>query len=215
MMKKYSTVIAIDGPAGSGKSTVAKMVAQRVGANYVNTGSLYRAIAWAMQQTKVTEVTAEFLATLKLEYRGSDLYLNNAKTGEELRTAQVASAASKVAALPMVREYLLAVQRDAAKTQWIVMEGRDIATVVFPDAKYKFFVTATPEERARRRFAQAGEIPDGATFDKVLQEIRERDERDMNRAVAPLRPATDATIIDTTHLTIPEVVTAIAEKIVL
>ena len=207
-----STVVAIDGPAGAGKSTVARMVADCLNYAYINTGSLYRALAYAAMASGVAfnEITPEFLAAQQLEFQGADLYLNGQKLDAELRRAECAKGASIVSALPCVRDYLLPVQRNAACGQWIVMEGRDIGTVIFPDAEKKFFVTASAEERARRRLAQAGEVAAGATFDSILADIKARDERDMNRAVAPLKQAEDAILIDTTGLAIAEVVDKIA-----
>lgn len=207
-----STVVAIDGPAGAGKSTVARMVADCLNYAYINTGSLYRALAYAAMASGVAfnEVTPEFLAEQQLEFRGADLYLNGQKLETELRRAECAKGASIISAIPCVRDYLLPVQRNAAHGQWIVMEGRDIGTVIFPDAEKKFFVTASAEERARRRLAQSGEVADGATFESILADIKARDERDMNRAVAPLKQAEDAVLIDTTGLAISEVVEKIA-----
>ena len=206
------TVVAIDGPAGAGKSTVARMVADHLNYAYINTGSLYRALAYAAITSGIafSEITPEFLAGQVLEYRGVDLYLNGVKLDAELRKPECAQGASIVSAKPFVRDYLMPVQRNAAKDQWIVMEGRDIGTVVFPDAEKKFFVTASPEERARRRMAQSSEIADGATFESILFDIIARDERDMNREIAPLKQAADAILIDTTGLTIDEVVAKIA-----
>ena len=203
-----STVVAIDGPAGAGKSTVARMVANRLGYAYINTGSLYRALAYAAMTSGIafTEITPEFLAEQHLEFRGADLYLNGVKLDAELRHPECAHGASVVSAKPFVRDYLLPVQRNAAQGQWIVMEGRDIGSVIFPDAEKKFFVTATAEERARRRMAQSAEVAAGATFESILADIIARDERDMNRAVAPLKQADDAVLIDTTGLLIDEVV---------
>ena len=203
-----STVVAIDGPAGAGKSTVARKVADRLNYAYINTGSLYRALAYAAMTSGIpfSDITPEFLDDLKLEFRGADLYLNGKMLGSELRMPECATGASIVSAKPFVRDYLMPVQRNAAAQQWIVMEGRDIGTVVFPDAEKKFFVTATPEERARRRMAQNSEVADGATFESILADIIARDERDMNRAVAPLRQADDAVLIDTTGLDIEQVV---------
>ena len=208
-----STVVAIDGPAGAGKSTVARLLADRMGYAYVNTGSLYRALALSAKRAGVDPgaLTAEFLAQQQLEFKGADLYLNGVLTGAELRTPDVATAASLVSKQKIVRDYLLPVQRDAAKNCWIVMEGRDIGTVIFPDAKCKFFVTATPEERACRRMAQSGEVAAGADFEAILAEIKERDERDSTRKIAPLKPADDAVIVDTTGLTIDQVVENLAE----
>ena len=210
-----STVVAIDGPAGAGKSTVARLLAREIGASYINTGSLYRALALAAQHAGIGpgDVPADFLARQRLEFRGETLYLNGDAPGEALRTQECAEGASIISKQPAVREYLLDVQRAAAEKQWIVMEGRDIGTVIFPDAACKFFVTASVEERARRRLAQQGEVAAGATLASVMAEISRRDERDANRAVAPLRPAADAEIVDTTGMTIDEVVTHLAAKV--
>ena len=207
-----STVVAIDGPAGAGKSTVARMVADRLNYAYINTGSLYRALAYAAVTSGIafSDITPEFLAGLQLEFRGADLYLNGVKLDAQLRKPECAEGASIVSAKPFVRDYLMPVQRNAAGNQWIVMEGRDIGTVVFPDAERKFFVTASPEERARRRMAQSNEIANGATFESILADIIAREERDMNREIAPLKQAADAILIDTTGLTIDEVVAKIA-----
>ena len=210
-----STVVAIDGPAGAGKSTVARQLARELGASYINTGSLYRALALAARRAGIdtADVPEEFLVRQHLEFRGETLYLNGEDPGAALRTPECAEGASLISKQPRVREYLLAVQRDAAAKQWIVMEGRDIGTVIFPDAACKFFVTASVEERARRRLAQQGEVAEGATLESVMAEIARRDERDANRAVAPLRPAADAEIVDTTGLSIDEVVAHLAAKV--
>lgn len=215
-----SNVIAIDGPAASGKSTIAKRLAERFRIAYVNTGSLYRAVALAAVRAgvKLDSLTPAFLSTLKLEYCRDDsgryeLKLNGEFPGAALRAPEIADGASLVATQPAVRNYLLDVQRSFAGARRIVMEGRDIGTVIFPDAEFKFFVTATPEERARRRLAQTGEVADGATLAEVARAIAERDRQDSTRAVAPLRPAPDAEVIDTTGLTIDENVDRIAAKI--
>lgn len=207
-----STVVAIDGPAGAGKSTVARMVADRLNYAYINTGSLYRALAYAAMTSGIafSDITPQFLAGLTLEFCGADLYLNGKKLTSELRMPECARGASIVSAKPFIRDFLMPVQRNAAKGQWIVMEGRDIGTVVFPDAEKKFFVTASAEERARRRMAQSSEVADGATFESILADIIARDERDMNREIAPLKQADDALLVDTTGLTIDQVVDVIA-----
>lgn len=207
-----STVVAIDGPAGAGKSTVARLLAQKLDYAYINTGSLYRALAYAAMTSSIafTDITPDFLEKQHLEFRGADLYLNGKKLEMELRLPECAQGASIISSKPFVRDYLMPVQRNAADNQWIVMEGRDIGTVIFPDAEKKFFVTASAEERTRRRMAQAGEVADGATFEAILADIKERDERDMNRAVAPLKQADDAILIDTTGLSIDEVIAEIS-----
>ena len=206
-----STVVAIDGPAGAGKSTVARGVAERLNYAYINTGSLYRALAYAANASGIafSDIDRDFLESCRLEFRGADLYCNGKLLGAELRTPECAAGASVISADPLVREYLMPVQRNAAAQQWIVMEGRDIGTVVFPDAEKKFFVTASPEERARRRMLQ-GEA--GADFAAILKDIKARDERDSNRAIAPLKQADDAEYVDTTGMSIDEVVEYICSK---
>ncbi len=207
-----STVVAIDGPAGAGKSTVARRLAEKLGFTYVNTGMLYRAVAYAAMRSglDLERIPEDFVASLKLVQEGDSLFLDGEKLEAQLRTPQCARGASIVSKQPAVRSALLELQRDAARKGWIVMEGRDIGTVVFPDAEGKFFITASVEERARRRLAQPGEVIGGATLEKVMAEIRERDLRDSTREIAPLKPAPDAEVIDTTGMTIDEVVSAIA-----
>lgn len=210
-----STVVAIDGPAGAGKSTVAKLLADKLGITYVNTGSLYRAVAWALDQQNlaVEELTADFLEKLSLEYVNGSLLVNGADPGAALRTAETAAGASKVSKLQIVRDHLLPVQREAARRGWIVMEGRDIGTVIFPDAKCKFFITASLEARAKRRLAQQGEVSGNATLEDVMRDIAARDEQDSKREIAPLKAAEDAVVIDTGDMTPDQVVDAMAAEV--
>ena len=210
-----STVVAIDGPAGAGKSTVARKLAAYLGIAYINTGSLYRALALAASEAGLDlrqNLPQDFLAAQHLEFRGETLFLNGKAPGDALRSAECAANASMVSKQPAVREFLLGVQRDAAKDQWIVMEGRDIGTVIFPDARIKFFVTASLEERAKRRLAQQGEIAAGADLNSVMADIRRRDEQDSKRDTAPLRPADDAVMVDTTSLSVEQVVELLARQ---
>lgn len=206
--KKMTNVIAIDGPAASGKSTVAKRLAKELGITYINTGSLYRTVAYQALCDKqdLAHLSDAYLRTLEISYQGPDLCLNGKAVGDEIRTAEVAGGASLVATSPAVRNYLLDLQRNFAGERFIVMEGRDIGTVIFPDAKYKFFVTASPLVRAKRRFAQTGEVPSDASLDKVAREIAERDLQDSTRATAPLKQAADAVYVDTSNDTIDQVV---------
>ena len=204
-----STVVAIDGPAGAGKSTVARKLAAHLGVAYINTGSLYRALALAATDAGLDidqSIPPEFLAAQHLKFRGETLFLNGVDPGAALRSAECAANASRISKHPEVRKFLLDVQRSAADDQWIVMEGRDIGTVIFPDARIKFFVTASLEERAKRRLAQQGEVAAGSDLAAVMEEIRLRDERDAKRETAPLRPADDAIMVDTTGSTVDEVV---------
>ena len=210
-----STVVAIDGPAGAGKSTVAKKLAAYLGIAYINTGSLYRALALAAAEAGLDprkDLPSDFLAAQHLEFRGETLFLNGKAPGAALRSAECAANASLISKQPEVRKFLLSVQRDAANSQWIVMEGRDIGTVIFPDARVKFFVTASLEARAKRRLAQQGETAAGADLASVMDDIRSRDERDAKRETAPLRPADDAVMVDTTNLSIDQVVELLVRK---
>lgn len=211
-----STVVAIDGPAGAGKSTVAKKLAERLSLTYVNTGSLYRAIALAAKNSNINlhSIDEKFLNTLSLEYKDGVLLLNGKDPGDSLRTSDIAQGASIVSSQKIVRDYLLPVQRKAAQNNWIVMEGRDIATVVFPDALCKLFVTASIEERARRRLNQSGEIKQNSTIEDVIKEIEERDNRDSQRDIAPLKCADDSILIDTTGLTIDQVLDKITNILI-
>jgi cytidylate kinase len=211
-------VIAIDGPAASGKSTAARNLAAKLGIPYINTGSLYRAIAWKAARlgisTRDEAAVRAMLADTTIRYAAPapganpDIEIDGTFPGQELRAAEIAQGASNVATMPFVRAFTLQIQRDAAKTSLVVMEGRDIGTAVFPDAKYKFFLTASPRVRALRRLAQGGETPDNATVDSVAAEIAERDRQDMNRATAPLRQAEDAVLIDSSGMTADDVLDA-------
>ena len=206
-----TTVVAIDGPAGAGKSSVAKEIAKRLGFTHVNTGSLYRAVGFALRSAgaSLDPVELKDLEKISLEYKDAVLLLNGVDPGEALRTPQCAADASFVAKQPLVREFLLNVQRSSAADSWIVMEGRDIGTVIFPDAMVKIYLTASAFERARRRIAQ-GEAPAGATLEEVQKEIEARDLHDSTRAVAPLKIAEDAVVIDSSDLSLEETVDAIA-----
>jgi len=217
-------VIAIDGPAASGKSTIANRVAAFLDIPYINTGNMYRAITWALQQRGVAPTPensiaiAAVLDSLTLEYRpdgkvGYELYLNNLPVDNAIRSPEVTALVSSTAALPEVRAWLLQKQRDYTRLGLLVMEGRDIGTVVFPNAEFKFFLTASPEARARRRLAQSGETPENATVQSVAAAIAERDRIDSNRAVAPLKQAVDATLIDSTDLSIDQVLEIIVTRV--
>lgn len=211
-----STVIAIDGPAASGKSTVARLVAAKLGGVCINTGDMYRTVTWVAREHGADPLTdpaavVRLLAAIDLRYdRGADglpvLLLDGKPVPQErIRAPETAAAVSQVARLPEVRTWMLERQRQTRRLGTIVMEGRDIGTVVFPDTPHKFFVTASPEVRARRRLAQAGETPSGATVASVAAEITERDRIDSTRAVAPLKPAADAMVINSDALTAEQV----------
>ena len=210
-------VIAIDGPAASGKSSAANMLAERLEIPYINTGNMYRAVTLAAMRKGFTAqsdnqdgIIDEVLRNINLEYvRTEDkkltLKLNSEDVGSAIRAPEVAGCVSAVAAIPTVREWLVERQRKFASEGMIVMEGRDIGTVVFPNARFKFFLTASPEVRAERRLNQDGETSEGATVASVAAEIAKRDKMDMTRKVAPLREADDAVHIDASNMTLEEV----------
>ncbi len=212
-------VIAIDGPAGSGKSTLAKKLAQDLNLIYVDTGAMYRAIGLTAQKRKIPfeeEALSQFLKNLDLKYIGDkDLLLTVG--GENLTTKIrdhfVSEIASQISKIKVVRDFLLNIQRELAKNQIIVMEGRDIGTVVFPHAFCKIFITASDDVRAKRRFLELSKKGDDIAFQKVLVDVKERDERDQKRELAPLKPATDAVLLDTSLLDLDGALSAL-KKIV-
>lgn len=211
--------IAIDGPAGAGKSTLARRVAARLGYAYVDTGAIYRTIGLFLSICGISAKDVDGIARLiddaaiQVEYDEDGVQhmrLNGQDVTEDLRTPEISDYASKISALPLVREVLLDLQRDLAATRNVVMDGRDIGTVVLPQADVKIFLTASPEVRARRRMLELQEKGDSAvSFDRVLAEIQQRDDRDMHRAAAPLKCAPDAVKVDTSDLTLEESAAAI------
>lgn len=204
--------IAIDGPAGAGKSTIARKVAGELGYIYVDTGALYRAIGYYVlsQGADTSDETAVMglLVGVKIELRFVDteqrVYLNGQDITGRIRTEAVSMAASAVSALPSVRSFLLQLQRDIAASNNVVMDGRDIGTVVLPGADVKIFLTAAPEERARRRYEELVAKGISADYEAVLADLRKRDYDDSHRAIAPLRPAEGAIRVDTTGNTLQE-----------
>ena len=201
--------IAIDGPARAGKSTLARALARELGYLYVDTGAIYRTVALRAREAGADPSDPEQVAPLledldlRMDYGGDGvqrMYLSGRDVTETIRENEVSALASQVAALPAVREFLLDFQRKQAREHNVVMDGRDIGTVVLPQAGVKIFLTAAPEARARRRTAELLQRGQDADFDEILREIRQRDEQDENRPVAPLRQAEDAALLDTTNL---------------
>ena len=201
--------IAIDGPAGAGKSTLARALARELGYLYVDTGAIYRTVALRAREAGADPSDPEQVAPLledldlRMDYGGDGvqrMYLSGRDVTEAIRENEISALASQVAALPAVREFLLDFQRKQAREHNVVMDGRDIGTVVLPQAGVKIFLTAAPEARARRRTAELLQRGQDADFDEILREIRQRDEQDENRPVAPLRQAEDAALLDTTNL---------------
>ncbi len=203
-------IVTIDGPAGTGKSTVAKRVAEELGFEYLDTGAMYRMVGLFMLESSV-DVRFESLVSnavmqLTLSFKDGRSLLNGEDVTHQLRTSDVTYAASKVAGYAAVRKVLVSQQQEIAANLDIVCEGRDQGTVVFPDAECKFFLTAQPEERAKRRMLELESQGESVDFVTLLQEQMERDERDQSRSVAPLKPAEDAIIIDTSTMKIDAVV---------
>lgn len=205
--------IALDGPSGAGKSTLARMLAQNLGYRYVDTGAIYRTLALAvLRQGKEPgdpRQVVPLLAGLDIGIRYGDdgvqhMLLNGEDVTEEIRRHEISRCTSQVSALPEVRAFLLERQRELAGSHNVVMDGRDIGTVVLPQAKVKIFLTASPEERARRRYLELRQRGEQADYDTVLRDVVQRDEHDSARAAAPLRQAEDALLADTTGLSLEE-----------
>ncbi|OCC14927.1 Cytidylate kinase [Dissulfuribacter thermophilus] len=207
------TVIAIDGPAGSGKSTIARLLAERLDFQYLDTGAMYRAVALAVHRKNLDpndeESVRKLLPTLSIDLRGDRTFLNAEDVSHLIRTPEIDLLASTVSKLPCVREFLTKLQRDFAEGRDIVAEGRDMGTVVFPEAPYKFFLTASPEERARRRKKQLETQGEKVLYETILYQIKSRDKQDSGRSIAPLKVAKNAVVVDTTGKTIEEVLTEI------
>ena len=209
-----ANLITIDGPSGSGKGTVCHILAKKLGWHLLDSGALYRILAYAALQQKVALNDAQRLADLALTLdvsfvsngSGVDTLLSAENVGDKLRTEVVAQAASEVASIELVRSALLARQKAFLQQPGLIADGRDMGTVVFPEAEVKIFLDASAEERAQRRFNQLQDKGFNVSIAQILSEIKERDYRDRNRAVAPLRPADDALVIDSTTLTIDQVV---------
>ncbi|MCC8126515.1 MAG: (d)CMP kinase [Clostridiales bacterium] len=214
--------IAIDGPAGAGKSTIAKLVAKKTGFVYVDTGAMYRAIALFMLEHGITpgdehavsQAVQEVKITLAYEDNTQQVICNGENVSDRIRTEKVGNAASAVSAYPAVRGHLLALQRELAASQNVIMDGRDIGTCILPDADVKIYLTASVRVRAMRRCKELTDKGVMCNLEEIEQDIRERDERDQNRAVSPLRQAEDAVLIDSSDLTINQVIDAILQTAV-
>ena len=209
-----SNLITVDGPSGSGKGTVCHILAKKLQWHLLDSGALYRILAYAALQQNIALTDSQALADLALSLdvsfvsngSGVDTLLGAENVGDKLRTEVVGQAASEVASIELVRSALLARQKAFLKAPGLIADGRDMGTVVFPEAKVKIFLDASAEERAQRRFNQLQDKGFNVSIAQILSEIKERDFRDRNRAIAPLRPAADALVIDSTTLTINEVV---------
>lgn len=226
MNERKRPIVAIDGPAGAGKSTVARRLAEALGYVLVDTGAMYRAVALAASRAGIAWNDAERVAGLargivaahsltfeRDQELGVRVKLGDEDVSEAIRTPEIAQGASTVSAHGEVRAVLLDLQRQAGQGGGVVLEGRDIGTVVFPDAEVKFFLTASPEVRARRRHEELVAKGQNVTFDDTLADVKERDARDEGRSVAPLRKAEAAVLVDSTPMTIDETVAFMLAKV--
>ena len=215
--------IAIDGPAGAGKSTIAKAVAKELSIIYVDTGALYRAVGlYALSKgkdtTNVEDITA-LLSEIKVELSYDEnnvqsVLLNGENVSSKIRTPEISMAASNVSAIPSVRKFLFDTQQNIAKTNSVIMDGRDIASVVLPNADVKIFLTATPEDRARRRYLELLEKGMQVEYEDILEDVKKRDYNDSNREIAPLKPTEESIIVDTTGFELEEAIDTLLNVII-
>ena len=221
MSKKDHIVVAIDGPAGAGKSAVARKVAGRLSLLYIDSGAMYRAVAWKAldggvdrsDEEAVTRMASDMKIELKLTAASTRVFVDGKEITSFIRTPEVTDVSSKISTIEEVRRILVRRQQALGRETGVVMEGRDIGTVVFPDSRYKFYLDASIHERARRRKLDLEQAGYDVDLDKLEREVAERDERDSTRSASPLRKVDDATLIDTTDMSIEEVVDAIADRV--
>lgn len=209
--------IAIDGPSGAGKSTIAKAIAKKLAIDYIDTGAMYRAIGLKMVCNEIPmeegQALTQMLSNTDIDFDHGNVILDGVIVNNDIRTEEISKAASKCSALAPVRKKLVELQKNMGKTKSVIMDGRDIGTNVLTDAEYKFFLTADAEERARRRFQELTAKGEEHSFDDILRDIRERDHNDMTRELNPLIKADDAIEVDSTHMTIDQVVEYICKKV--
>jgi cytidylate kinase len=209
--------VAIDGPAGAGKSTIAKLVSKRFDLMYINTGAMYRAVALKAQEQNLepenVQEICNIIKTMEMHFENDDLILNGENIQDKITTPNISSIVSGYASISEVRAILVKLQREMSSKFSVIMDGRDIGTVVLKDANFKFFLTASPEQRATRRFKELQERNIECSYDQILKDIIDRDYKDTHRATDPLKKAEDAIEIDSTNLDINGVVNVIAEYI--
>lgn len=214
-------IIAIDGPAGSGKSSVARIIARKLHYNHIDTGAMYRAVAWKArqqgidlnQEDAVCRVAEDIRIELVPRPEGQQVLVDGENVTGQLQNEWVGRGAATVAGLGRVRKTLVAKQQEIGKNGDVVMDGRDIGTVVFPHADLKFFLDADPRERGKRRYLELKEKNPEIDLDTTIEQVQQRDHEDRNRKVSPLKPADDAILLDTTHLNIDQVVTQVMNRI--
>ena len=210
-------VIAVDGPAGAGKSTIAKIIAEKLNINYIDTGAMYRAITHKCLVNNIDinkeEEVKKVAKETDIDFRDNNIYLDGKIVNEEIRTIEVSNNVSNVAKIKEVRYLMVDVQREIGKRNSVILDGRDIGSYVFPNADYKFFLVATPDERGKRRHIELTNKGYDVSLDEIIKDIIKRDEIDSNREFAPLVKAEDAIEIDTTGKSIEEVVESVISKI--
>lgn len=210
-------VIAIDGPSGAGKTTIARLIAKELGFNYLDTGALYRAVALALRNNKISTKDSDHklkdvLARVDITFSNGRVFLNGKDVSEDIRSKEIDYYSSAFSSRKVVRDFLFDIQRNAASTN-VVVEGRDTTTVIFPDAWKKIYLDASPEERAKRRYLQFSQKGIDISIDESMRAIVERDERDSSRDIAPLKMASDALLIDSSSMSVEEVKEKILEFI--
>ncbi|MGO1469133.1 MAG: (d)CMP kinase [Tissierella sp.] len=217
-MQKEIYSIAIDGPAGSGKSTIAKMISKYLNIEHIDTGAMYRALTWKILHNRIDpkdrEKIIELLKTTKIDFKDGNIYLDNKILNDEIRLSYISKNVSSVAMIPEVREKMVELQKEMSQNKNVVMDGRDIGTAVLSDSKYKYFLTATIEERALRRHKELyKDSSSKSNLREIKEDIKKRDNIDSTRKVNPLKIAKDAILIDTTKMTLDEVVETIISSI--
>lgn len=221
-MMSETVVVAIDGPAGAGKSTIAKLLANRLSFNYLDTGSMYRSLTLKALRTKTDVESEDALEVLAKQtmidlqgnpQEGLKVFLDGEDVSDQIRTPEITNNTFYIARAPKVRAVMVQRQQEIGSRSNVVIEGRDIGTVVFPKAGYKFYLDASVEERARRRYKEFIEKEKNITFEQVIEDVRKRDESDFTRQVGPLKKADDAIVVDSTSMTIEEVVETMAKYV--
>lgn len=202
--------IAVDGPSGAGKSTIAKAIAKKLDIDYIDTGAMYRAVGYKMLRENVAlsdiDALQNMLDSTEIDFSQGNIYLDGEIVNDFIRTPEISKQASDCSAIGIVRKKLVDLQQKMGETKSVIMDGRDIGTVVFPDAEYKFFITASPEERAKRRYEELIAKGQDVNYEQVLTDLNTRDHNDSTREITPLRKADDAVEVDTTAMNIDEVV---------